>query len=166
MYLTHAFLCFYKSYIKPKMEYCYHIWPGTAQSSFFSLDRVQKRLCVLVDDKIFSTFQLLSHRHNLTSLSLLYRHFQVKCSDELHSLILPVLTLTTRTRHATHIVTNLPYSLRIPMVINQFHSNSFFHEPLTYITDSQGDASPMTTILTCSSQPLSPSPIRINCLLN
>lgn len=65
-----------------------------------------------------------SHRQNVPSLSLLYRDFHEKCSDELHSLV-PVITIMARTRHATIVVANQQESLRIWFVRSKFHSNSF-----------------------------------------
>lgn len=91
-----------------------------------SLDRVQRRLRVVVGDKLFCTLQPFSHRRGVESLSLLYRYFNGKCSDEMRSLDPPVLNFTARTRHATHIAENHPQSPHIPLARCKFHSSSFF----------------------------------------
>lgn len=57
MYLTsHAILYFYKSQIRPKVEYCRHIWTRVAQSPLTSLDRGQKCHRILLSDKLFFYF--------------------------------------------------------------------------------------------------------------
>merc|ERR1712148_109025 len=60
-YLTPAAILYlYKSQIRPKMEYCCHIWSGASKSSLSSLDKVQRRLRRLVGDNLFSTLRPLS----------------------------------------------------------------------------------------------------------
>ena len=89
-YLTaDAILYLYKSQVRPKMEYCCHIWAGAAKNSLSCLDRVQNRLRNLVGDALFSSLQPLSHRRDVASLSLFYRYFHGKCSSELQSLVPP-----------------------------------------------------------------------------
>lgn len=53
---------------------------------------------------LFSTLQLLSYKQNVTILSLLYRYFHGRQSGELHSIVSPVQTFTTRTRLTTYTV--------------------------------------------------------------
>ena len=73
-YLTPpAILYLYKSQICPRMEYCYHIWEGSAKTPLNPLDAVQKPLHSLVGDELFDTVQPLSHRRDVASLSLFYR---------------------------------------------------------------------------------------------
>lgn len=104
-WLLDAILYLSKSQIRPKIEHCCDICARATQLSLSSLDRVQRRLRVVVGDKLFSTLQP----------SLLYRYFNGKCSDEIRSLVPPVLNFTARTRHATHIAENHPHSLHIPL---------------------------------------------------
>ena len=126
-YLTpEAMLYLYKSQIRPQMEYCCHIWGGAAQTSLSCLDRVQNRLRNLVGDDLFSTLPPLSLRRDVASLSLLYRYFHGRCSNELHSLVPPLQTFRVRTRLAAFTQSNHPYTLRSPLIRNQFHENSFF----------------------------------------
>ena len=126
-YLTpSAILYLYKSQIRPRMEYCCHIWAGAAQSSLACLDRVQNRLQNLVGSDLFTTLQPLSHRRNVASLTLLYRYFHGKCSVELHSLVPPLRTFSARTRFATSTETNHPFFLNTPPLRRKFHAESFF----------------------------------------
>ena len=126
-YLTpDAILYLFKSQIRPTMEYCCHIWGGAAQSSLSCLDRVQNRLRNLVGDDLFSSLQPLSQRRDVASLSLLYRYFHGKCSNELHSLVPPRQTFRARTRLATSVESNHPHPLRIPNLRRKFHDVTFF----------------------------------------
>lgn len=84
-------------------------------------------------ETIFSTIQLLSHKQNIVSLSLLYRYYYDWCSDELHSLVPPVLTMTARSHHAIFTVVNHPYSVRAPLITSKFHLNSFLLRTLTFV---------------------------------
>ena len=87
-YLTpHALLYLYKSEIRLRMEYCCHLWAGCSQQALSLLDRIQSRMRGLVGDELFASLPPLSHRRNVASLSLFYRYFQGKCSEELHSLV-------------------------------------------------------------------------------
>ena len=123
-YLTPpAILYLYKSQIRPRMEYCCHIWAGSAQTSLSSLDAVQKRLRSLVGDELFGTLQPLSHRRDVSSLSLLYRYFHGRCSEELHQMVPPLKEFGRSTRLASR---SHPYVLDIPKAKSKFHSQSFF----------------------------------------
>lgn len=44
------------------MEYCNITWAGAAKSSLTTLDRLQRRLHSIVDDKFISTLQIFSHK--------------------------------------------------------------------------------------------------------
>lgn len=55
-----------------------------------------EHLHYLIREDLFSSLQPLSQRNNIASLLLLY-YFHVKCPDELHSLVPPVQTSTTKT---------------------------------------------------------------------
>lgn len=127
------------------MEYC--IWIGAAQSSFSSLDRVQKHLWVFVGDKLFFTLQPVCHRWNVASLSPpLCCYFHGKGSNELHSLVPSILTFMAKTCHAAEIVANHSHSLRIPFV-RHFTRTASFCEPLVCGTGSQEGVFLVTTIL-------------------
>merc|ERR1712101_94461 len=117
-----SILYIYKSQIRPRMEYCSHIWAGAAQTALASLDRVQKRLRRLIGDKLFKSLQPLHLRRNVSSLSLLYRYFHGQCSIELHAMVPPLKKYIQLTRSAE---ANHPYFLDIPRCDKEFHRNSF-----------------------------------------
>ena len=93
------------------------------KTSLYSLDAVQKRLRSLVGEELFKTLQPLSHRRNVASLSLFYRYFHGRCSDELHQMVPPLKKFGRRTRLAN---TSHQYVLDIPKAKSNFHSQSFF----------------------------------------
>lgn len=55
-----------------------------------------------------------------------YRYFHGKGLDEFNSLVPPVLTFTSRTRHATYSVSNYFHSLRISLIRRRLHLDIFF----------------------------------------
>ena len=125
-YLSPASILYlYKSQIRPKMEYCCHIWGGAVQTSLSCLDRVQRRLRYLVGDELFSTLPPLSHRRDVSSLSLFYRYYNGKCSQELQLLVPPMKTFSVRTRLAAATQELHPHALVNPRVKNNFHEQSF-----------------------------------------
>ena len=126
-YLTaDAILYLYKSQVRPRMEYCCHIWAGAARKTLSCLDRVQNRLRSLVGDALFSSLQPLSHRRDVASLSLLYRYFHGKCSSELQSMVPPRQTFKRNTRLAKNTINNFLHSLSLPKPKHRFHEQSFF----------------------------------------
>lgn len=92
-------LYLYNNKIRPKMENCYYIFVGVAQS-------IEKCLRRLVVDELFSTLQHLSHRQNIASHSY-------SIYDKLHSLLLKVQTFTVKTHHAMYTGTNYSNFFRI-----------------------------------------------------
>ena len=126
-YLTPAAILYlYKSQIRPKMEYCCHIWSGASKSSLSSLDKVQRRLRRLVGDNLFSTLQPLSHRRNVASLSLFYRYYNGKCSQELHEMVPHLKTFGRSTRYSSRVQENHPHFLHVDGIFPKYHMNSFF----------------------------------------
>ena len=125
-YLTpSALLYLYKSQIRLKMEYCCHLWAGCSQHALSSLDKIQNRMRGLVGDELFASLQPLSHRRNVASLSLFYRYFQGKCSEELHSLVPKKREFTIPTRFSETCELH-PHFLELSMARTEFHSKSFF----------------------------------------
>ena len=128
-YLTPpAILYLYKSQIRPRMEYCCHIWAGASQQALSCLDRVQRRLRYLVGDSLFSSLQPLSHRRNVASLSLLYRYYNGKCSKELHEMVPPKRTFVRNTRFSSNVH---PHFLEVETAHQNFHMQSFFPRTAT-----------------------------------
>lgn len=123
----------YKSHINPSMEYCYRIWAGVDQSS---LKGFQKRLRGFMNDELFSTLLSLSHRRNDFSLLLLYFYYYGTCSNDIQSLVSPVQTSKTRTRHVSYTASNHSHPLRIPLVRRNLHWSSLFIRTLRkYFSD-------------------------------
>ena len=120
-----SLLYLYKSQIRPRTEYCSHIWAGSSKTILSALDRVQRRMRGLVGEELFASLQSLSHRRNVASLSLFYRYFYGKCSDELHLLVPPVRDFPIRTRFAKSSEAH-PHFLKIATPRCKFHSDSFF----------------------------------------
>ena len=119
-----AILYLYKSQIRPRMEYCSHIWAGSSNQVLSGLDRIQERLRGLVGEELFSTLSPLAHRRNVASLSLFYRYVNGKCSEELHSAVPPERTFLVRTRFAMSSKSH-PHFLTVPRTRCNFHADSF-----------------------------------------
>ena len=64
-----AALYFYKSTIRPCMEYCCHIWGGAPSYYLELLDRLQKWTCRTVGTSLAAFLEPLTHRQNIASLS-------------------------------------------------------------------------------------------------
>ena len=77
------------------MEYDSPIWGGSTH--VLSLDRVQRRVCRLVDAPVP---QSLQYRRRVASLSLFYRYYNGCCSTELANCLPPPLRRVCRTRQA------------------------------------------------------------------
>ena len=78
-------LTLYKARIRPCLEYGSHLWRGASKYSLATLDTIQKRAIRLIDDS--SLTDSLAHRRNVSALSLYYRYYHGRCSDELKSVI-------------------------------------------------------------------------------
>ena len=63
-------LYFYKSTIRPCMEYCCHVWAGAPSSYLELLDKLQKRICRIVGPSLAASLEPLAHRHNVATLSI------------------------------------------------------------------------------------------------
>ena len=79
-------LYFYKSNIRPCMEYLCHVWAGAPSCYLELLDKLQKRICRTVGPSLAASLEPLAHRRNVASLSLFYRYCFDRCSSELAQL--------------------------------------------------------------------------------
>ena len=62
-FLSHEFaLYFYKSTIRPCMEYCCHAWAGAPSCYLELLDKLQKRICKTVGRSLAAYLEPLAHR--------------------------------------------------------------------------------------------------------
>ena len=71
-------------------EYGSHLWRGASKYSLASLDTIQKRAIRLIDHSALTdSLDSLAQRRNVSALSLYYRYYHGRCSDELKSIIPP-----------------------------------------------------------------------------
>ena len=80
-------LYLYKPNIPQSMEYCCHVWAGAPSCYLPLLDKLQKQLCRTVGRSLAASFEPLSHRRNVASLSFFYRYYFGRCSSELAQLV-------------------------------------------------------------------------------
>ena len=85
-------LYFYKSTIRPCIEYSCHVWADAPSCYLDLLDKLQKRICRIVGPSLTASLEPFAHRRNVASLCLLYRYYFGRCSSELAQLVpLPFL---------------------------------------------------------------------------
>ena len=77
-------LYLHKSTIHPCMEYCCHVWAGAPSYYLELLEKLQKQT---VGPSLATSVEPLTHRRNVASLSLFYRHYFGRCSSELAELV-------------------------------------------------------------------------------
>ena len=68
--------------------YCCHVWAGDPSYYFELLDKLQKIICRTIGPSLAASLDPLAHRLNVASLSLFYRYYFGKCSQELAQLVL------------------------------------------------------------------------------
>ena len=71
----------YKSTIRSCMECCCHVWAGALSCYLELLDKLQKRICRTASPSLAASLERLTHRRNVASLSLFYRHYFFRCSS-------------------------------------------------------------------------------------
>ena len=76
----------YKGLIRPCMEYCSHIWSGSAH--VWLLDRIENKVKRLINDPgITDQLCSLSVRRKVSAISLFYKYYFGHCSAELRHII-------------------------------------------------------------------------------
>ena len=80
-------LYLYKFFIRPCIEYCFHVWAGAPNCYLDMPDKIHKWVCRTVGRSIAVSLEPLSHRPNLASLSLLYKYYFRRCLSELAELV-------------------------------------------------------------------------------
>ena len=118
-----AILHLYKTIVRPCMEYCCHLWSGAPACYLDLLDRIQRRVENIIGPTLASKLQPLAHRRDVASLSLFYRYFNNRCSDELSSLVPPLKVFGRSTRLASNAH---PHTVSIPVSRKSIYSRSFF----------------------------------------
>ena len=81
-------LSLYKAQVRPVMEYCSHIWGGSSPTNLEVFNKLQHRVCKIIDKPIISN-QLwsLQSRRDVAALTVFYRLVHGKCSSELSCLL-------------------------------------------------------------------------------
>ncbi|XP_063824573.1 uncharacterized protein LOC135074202 [Ostrinia nubilalis] len=80
----------YKAQIRPCMEYCCHLWDGSAKKYLAALDSVERRARRLIDSPtlVEASLQELDHRRKVASLTVFYRlHFGESPPIEIPSIL-------------------------------------------------------------------------------
>ena len=94
----------YVAQIQPSLEYCSHVWGAAPPTTLNILDSVQRRAIRLINDSALTDrLPLLAHRRAVGDLSLFYRYFHGLCSNELNSIIPPVIVPSRHTRSASRL---------------------------------------------------------------
>ena len=106
------------------MEYCSHLWDGSARYQLDALESIEKRAKRIIgNDRLVETKLLsLEHRRRVASLSVFYRLHFGECATELHNLIPPSpfhhrTTRRTAMRHR--------YTVDIPPIRTKRFGNTF-----------------------------------------
>lgn len=82
-----------------------------------------------VDKELYLTLPHVSHKRNVTSLSVLYPYFYGKCFDELHSLVPPAVDFVAGNHRDTCKRMNHRHFLRIPLKWNVHCLSGHFWTP-------------------------------------
>ena len=78
----------YKSFIRPCMEYCCHVWGAAAKTTLDLLDRVQNRAIRLINDSgITNKLDSLKHRRDVADLTIFYKYSYGHCSKEVSEIM-------------------------------------------------------------------------------
>ena len=80
-------LYLYNTTINPCMKYCCHVWACAPSSYLDLLDKLQKRICMIVGPSLAASLEPLAHHQNVASPSLFYRYYSGRCSSELAQLV-------------------------------------------------------------------------------
>ena len=89
----------YTGLIRPRLEYCSHIWGASSSTSL--LDRVESKAFCLIDyPDLTLNLDSLALRRKVASLSLFYRYYHGRCSSELAACVPPPLGRPRATRQA------------------------------------------------------------------
>lgn len=81
----------YQAQVRSCVEYCSHLWDGSAKYQLEALESVERRAKRIINDDALTNARLqsLEHRRKVASLSVFYRIHFGECAEELHNLIPP-----------------------------------------------------------------------------
>ena len=105
------------------MEYCCHVWVGTASCYLELLDKPQRRVCRTVGPSLANSLEPLAHRRNVASLILFCRYDFGRCSSELVQLVPLPFSRGRSTRYSDRLH---DFSVTIPRCYEDVYVNSFF----------------------------------------
>ncbi|RVE55041.1 hypothetical protein evm_000461 [Chilo suppressalis] len=98
----------YKMQVRSCVEYCSHLWDGSAKYLLDALDRLQRRAIRMIgDEEVTKHLEPLQLCRDVATLSVFYRLYHGEYSEELFSLIppSPFLQRTTRAGLRCHRLT-------------------------------------------------------------
>ncbi|CAH2088457.1 unnamed protein product [Euphydryas editha] len=112
----------YTAQVRSCMEYCCHLWDGSARYQLEALESIDRRARKLIGMFASRRLQSLEHRGLVASLCVFYRLHFGECAQELHELIppAPFHYRTTRRGRGFH-----PYVVDIPPVRTSRFASSF-----------------------------------------
>ena len=144
--------------ICPCMEYCCHIWAG-APSCYLELpDKLQKRISRTVSPSLATSLECLAHHQNVTSLSLFYRYYFVRCSSELAQLFpLPF----SQGRSSSYADRLHNFSVTIPRCYKDVYFNSFFPHTARLWNSLTIECFPLTYDLNGSNSRINRNPLTV-----
>ncbi len=123
LYTPSQLLTLYKAQIRPTMEYCSHIWSAAPKHTLMLLNTVQKRAIKLINDPALTrNLDGLEHRRSVGDLSLFYRYYHGKCSEELARMIPPRVAPTRRTRQTDG---NHEFTVKLEAPRTSLYQNSY-----------------------------------------
>ena len=117
-------LTLYKAQVRSCMEYCSHLWDGSAKYQLAALDSVERRAKRLIGDVKLVNAKLhsLTHRRKVACLSVFYRLYFGECAQELHDLIPPAPFYHRTSRRTANYH---PYLIAIPPIRTKRFQTSF-----------------------------------------
>ena len=134
-------LYFYKSNIRPCMEYCCHVLAGAPSCYLELLDKLQKRIYRIVGPSLAASLESLAHRQNVASLSLFYRYYFGRCSSELAQLVPLPFSQGRSTCYSDRLH---GFSVFIPRCYKDVYVNSFFPGTAKLWNSLRIECSPLT----------------------
>ncbi|CAH2210118.1 jg14194 [Pararge aegeria aegeria] len=99
-------LTLYQAQVRSCMEYCSHLWDGSAKYQLDALGSVDRRARRLIGDQANKKLKSLEHRRKVACLSVFYRIYFGECAQELFDLVPPSPFYHRTARH--------PYVVCIP----------------------------------------------------
>ncbi|VEN47725.1 unnamed protein product [Callosobruchus maculatus] len=140
LYTPEQLLLLYKAQIRPLLEYYSHVWGCAPKHSLKLLDTIQKKAIRLIDTpNLTKDLHSLEHRRRVAELSLFYRFYHGRCSNELSQIITPQAVRTRETREALRAH---PYQVEVLTPRTSLLQHSFFWRTSTLWNQLPGNLFP------------------------